>query len=95
VKGNNGEALVVAAAAGQGIVYVPTFLVSREILAGKLEPLRLDQPTLQSGGIYACYPSARRPPAKVRAFIDFMVECLSPEPHWDRALGITPARGSR
>lgn len=84
LRANNGEALVIAAVAGQGIVYPPTFLVAAEIGAGRLVPLPLDHPPIELGGVYAAYPSDRRPPAKVRAAIDFLAERLGPIPPWDR-----------
>jgi DNA-binding transcriptional LysR family regulator len=90
LKANNGDVLVAAAVAGQGIVYQPTFLVSREINAGTLVPLALDHDPIELGGIYAAYPAARRPPAKVRATIDFFAEHFGKVPPWDRtATGTT------
>ncbi len=85
LKANNGDALVAAAIAGQGIVYQPAFLVAREIAEGLLVPVMLDYPPMQLDGIFAAYPAQRRPPAKVRAFIDFLVAQFSPHPSWDRA----------
>ena len=76
LKSNNGDVLVAAAVAGQGIVYQPYFLVGREIEAGLLEPLRLDRPTIALDGIFAVYPSDRRPPAKVRVTVDFLADHL-------------------
>lgn len=84
LKVNNGDVLVAAAAAGQGIVYQPTFLVAREIAAGLLVPLKFDHDPIELDGIYAAYPADRRPPAKVRATIDFLVERLGPVPPWER-----------
>lgn len=83
LKANNGDALVAAAIAGQGIVYQPTFLVAREISAGLLIPLKLDHDPIELGGVYAIYPADRRPPAKVRATIDFLAACLGPVPPWE------------
>lgn len=77
MRASNGDALVLAAVAGMGIVYQPAFLVAREIEAGLLVPLALDHPPLELGGIYALYPADRRPPAKVRVAIDFLAERLS------------------
>ena len=85
LKANNGDALVAAAIAGQGIVYQPTFLVAREIRAGLLIPLKLDLDPVELDGIFAIYPADRRPPAKVRATIDFLAERLGPVPPWERA----------
>lgn len=86
---NNGDALVVAAVGGQGLVYMPSFLVAREIRAGLLVPLVLDEPTPDLSGVYAAYPSNRRPPAKVRALIDLLAERFAPVPPWDRDLVLT------
>jgi DNA-binding transcriptional LysR family regulator len=84
LKANNGDALVASAVAGQGIVYQPTFLVRREIAAGQLVPLKLDTPAFDLAGVYAVYPAARRPPAKVRVTIDFLAEMFGPLPPWER-----------
>ncbi|MEM1045844.1 MAG: LysR family transcriptional regulator [Pseudomonadota bacterium] len=80
---NNGDALVAAAVAGQGIIYQPTFLVHRELKAGSLVALQLDQASVELDGIFAMYPSERRPPAKIRATIDFLVDAFSPVPPWE------------
>ena len=84
VKANNGDALVAAAIAGQGIIYQPTFLVAREIAAGLLVPLKLDHSPVELDGVYAVYPSDRRPPAKVRAAIDFFAGRFAPVPPWEK-----------
>jgi DNA-binding transcriptional LysR family regulator len=88
LKANNGDVLVAAAVAGQGIIYQPTFLVAREIADGLLVPIKLDHPTVALDGIFAAYPSERRPPAKIRAFIDYLVARLGPVPGWDRGLSV-------
>jgi len=45
-----------------------------------------DQPAVELGGIYAVFLPEHRPPAKVRAFIDFIASRIAPEPPWDRDL---------
>ncbi len=85
---NNGDALVAAALAGQGIIYQPTFLVGDEIRAGRLVSVALDQPLMELPGVFAIYASNRRPPAKVRAFIDFLAGKFAPAPRWDRDLPV-------
>ncbi len=77
IQSNNGDALVLAAVAGAGIIYQPAFLVDRELRDGFLVPLLLDHEPIEIGGIYAIH-SNRRPPAKVRAAIDFFAEVLAP-----------------
>ena len=78
LQANNGDALVAAAVAGQGIIYQPAFLVAREIEAGTLVALDLDHAPIEFDGIFAIYPSDRRPPAKVRAAIDFFADQFLP-----------------
>ncbi|MGE3065846.1 MAG: LysR family transcriptional regulator [Hyphomicrobiaceae bacterium] len=73
---NNGDVLIAAAVAGQGVVYQPYFLVEREIRSGLLEELQLDHPPIELDGIFAVYPSDRRPPAKVRVAVDFLAARL-------------------
>ncbi len=83
LKTNNGDALVAAAVGGQGVIYQPSFLVHREIKQGTLVALELDHDPIEFDGIFAIYPADRRPPAKVRAAIDFLAEQFSPVPGWE------------
>ena len=80
---NNGDALVAAAIAGQGLIYQPTFLVNGEIRAGRLLSVTLDHPAIEVAGVFALYPADRRPPAKVRTFIDFLAQRFGSVPPWD------------
>lgn len=84
LRANNGDALLAAAVAGQGLVYQPTFVAADELRAGTLVAIPLDHPTVEFGGIYAIYPPDRHPAAKLRAFIDFLATRFAPEPPWDR-----------
>jgi DNA-binding transcriptional LysR family regulator len=86
LRANNGEALRTAAIAGQGLAYLPTFIVADDMRAGTLVALDLDQPTVEFGGIYAVFLPDRNPAAKVRAFIDFIASRFAPEPPWDKKL---------
>ena len=84
LRANNGDALLVASIAGQGLIYQPTFIVADEICAGRLVAIGLDHPTVEVG-IHAVFLPEHHPAAKVRAFIDFLVERFAPEPPWDHA----------
>lgn len=77
---NNGDALLAAAVAGQGIIYQPRFIVGEAISRGELVALELDKPTVELGGIYVLYPPDRRPPAKVRVMIDYLAEAFAQVP---------------
>jgi DNA-binding transcriptional LysR family regulator len=86
LRANNGDALRAATLAGLGVARQPTFIVADDLRAGTLVALALDQPEIQTSAVHAVYLPDRRPPAKVRAFIDFLAASFSPEPPWDRGL---------
>jgi DNA-binding transcriptional LysR family regulator len=73
---NNGEALVRAAIAGQGLVYGPRFIAADAIDAGHLIEIRLEADYMDLGAVHAITHPTRRPAAKTRAWIDFLVERL-------------------
>lgn len=79
---NNGEALVAAAIGGQGVIYQPQFIVARALRSGELVAIELDQPCVGLGGIHVVYPPDRRPPAKVRVMIDYLVDAFSGDQPW-------------
>ncbi|MGE0773773.1 MAG: LysR substrate-binding domain-containing protein [Sphingomonadaceae bacterium] len=78
LSANNGDALLAAALAGQGVIYQPDFIVGGALAQGALVALELDQPLLDLGGLHVLLPPDRRPPAKVRAMIDYLVEAFAP-----------------
>jgi DNA-binding transcriptional LysR family regulator len=82
LRANNGDALLAAAIAGQGIIYQPDFIVADSLRSGALVVLKLDQPTVELGGVYAVFLPDRHPAAKVRAFIDFIAARIASEPRW-------------
>ena len=79
---NNGEALVAAAVGGQGVIYQPQFIVAEALRSGELVALELDQPCVGLGGIHVVYPPDRRPPAKVRVMIDYLVDAFAGPQPW-------------
>lgn len=81
---NNGEVLVSAAVAGEGIAYGPSFLVANDIRATRLMPILTDWAG-PPFGIYAIYPPNRHVSAKVRRFIDFMRQTWGESPPWEKA----------
>ncbi|WNG33375.1 LysR family transcriptional regulator [Archangium minus] len=70
---DSGEALRDAAVAGLGIAALPGFLVDEDLARGRLKAL-LPSCETEDVRILAIYPSKRHLPAKVRRFIDLMVE---------------------
>lgn len=85
LRANNGDALLAAAIAGQGLIYQPTFIVGDSLRDGSLVPVLTDYPTYEPA-IHAVLPSGRQAPAKVRTFVAFLAERFGPEPEWDRDL---------
>ncbi len=78
---NNGDLLAEAAARGAGIVFEPAFIVGPEVRAGRLVPLLQDfEP--RATPIYAVYPSRKHLSAKVRLFVEFLVERFSQAQDW-------------
>jgi len=87
---NDDEALTAAVLGGLGIALLPTFLIGRALQEGKLRAVLSDYVPSERH-IYAVYLPNRHLPAKVRAFIDFLVERFSPTPYWD----VPPRRAGR
>lgn len=75
MQANNAAAIRALVLAGAGVSVLPDYLVQDDIQAGRLQVL-LAQYRLPEGGIHAVYPDPQ-PPAKVRAFIDFMRDRLA------------------
>jgi DNA-binding transcriptional LysR family regulator len=82
---NLGEALRDAALGGLGIALHSTWHVCEDLRAGRLQ-LVLPEYPLADGGIYAVTPQRRQIPARVRAFVEFLVESLGVRPPWERDL---------
>jgi DNA-binding transcriptional LysR family regulator len=68
----SGAVLRQVALAGMGVVVLPAFMVAQDVAAGRLRPV-VDSFQGAALGIYAVYPQTRRPPGKVRSFVDLLV----------------------
>jgi DNA-binding transcriptional LysR family regulator len=81
VRANSGDLLRVAALGGAGITILPRFVVGADLRLGRLQPVLTDFGARELG-IYAVYPSRKHLSAKVRSFIDFLVQRFAPNPDW-------------
>lgn len=63
--------------AGFGLSLIPRLYVQDDLAQGRLRTV-LDDWTAVETAIYAVYPSRRQMAAKVRAFLDFIVQALGP-----------------
>ncbi|WP_420825226.1 LysR family transcriptional regulator [Sphingobium lignivorans] len=78
VEANNGETLGQLAADGVGITRVGRFSVAPEIASGRLIPLLEDFNPGDVESIHAVFVGGANMPARVRVFVDFLVERLGP-----------------
>lgn len=80
-------ALMEAAKAGQGILFLPTYLVGDELRRGRLVPL-FPQWRPYRQDIHAVRMSGSHMPARARLLINFMIKHWGTTPPWDRWLEI-------
>jgi DNA-binding transcriptional LysR family regulator len=73
IEVNSPIAARAAALAGLGFAILPDFIAASEIENGRLVAV-LDEFLLNGGGIFAVYPHRRYLPAKVRVFVDYLVQ---------------------
>ncbi len=83
---NDGGAVRDAACAGLGIALMATWCAADELRNGTLVPALPGFPLVSTQTLWALYPSSRELAPKVRAFIDWMVDRIGPNPYWDRGL---------
>lgn len=89
LQANEGQILVAAALAGDGIVIQPMYILHEDIVAGRLVPVLTDW-RLPQLTINLAYQSRRHQPAKIRVFTDFLVERferLQLEKKWNSTIG--------
>ncbi len=73
LESNDGQILRAAALKDLGVLVQPTYIVHDDVVQGRLAPV-LDDWDLPRLTINIAYPSRKHLSAKVRSFIDFMVE---------------------
>jgi DNA-binding transcriptional LysR family regulator len=73
LEANDGQVLRAAALRHLGILVQPLYIVHDDVVAGRLVPV-LREWELPRLTINIAYPSRRHLPAKVRCFVDFLVE---------------------
>jgi DNA-binding transcriptional LysR family regulator len=81
---NDDDALAEAVLGGLGLALLPTFIIGKELQAGRLQSV-LSQYIPLERHVYAVYLANRHVSAKVRAFIDYLLKRYGPEPYWDRS----------
>lgn len=79
LRANNGELLLAAAERGTGLALLPDFIAAGSVAAGRLQRVLTDH-AITPLSLHAVYPYTPRVPAKVRAFVDFLVERFGDRP---------------
>ncbi|MFY9626070.1 MAG: LysR family transcriptional regulator [Rhodoplanes sp.] len=77
---DDAEAALRLAIAGAGLIRVADLLAGNAARRGELVPLLMDYHFVEPVPVSAAYPAGRHRMAKVRAFIDFLVERFSGQP---------------
>ena len=88
---NDDEVIWQAVLGGLGISILPTFTVGKDLQSGRLQAVLAD--FIPPGpSLYAVYLPNRHLSAKVRVFIDYLLQRFEAPPYWDRGWS-TPHAG--
>jgi DNA-binding transcriptional LysR family regulator len=81
-RGNSGEMLRHMALAGLGVARLGWFQVGEDVQSGRLVPLLEDFHAGELQGIYAVFFGQKHTAARVRCFVDYLVEKLGNSRPW-------------
>jgi DNA-binding transcriptional LysR family regulator len=83
LRANNGETLLEAAIQGTGLILIPDFIAADAVNTARLQRVLTDYDAGQLG-IYIVYPYTRHVSARLRAFIEYLVDALGSDsgPPW-------------
>jgi DNA-binding transcriptional LysR family regulator len=79
---NNGDVLIPALEAGEGIAVLPDFIIGDALKAGRLEVVLADW-SINPSSLYIVTPPGALRPARVRVLIDYFAAALAAAP-WER-----------
>lgn len=79
---NDDEALSQAVLGGVGLALLPTFIVGKELQAGKLVEVLPGYVPIERF-LYAVHLPNRHLPLKTRMFLDYLLARFGPDPYWD------------
>lgn len=88
LRANNSEMLRETVLRGTGIALLPSWLVGRDVEAGRLRAILTGWETTTGSvgsAIHAVYQPNRRGSKKVNAFVDFLAARFGSPPYWDVA----------
>ncbi len=79
---NDFASMFALALSGAGIAPLPTVIAAPALHSGELVQVMPDYP-FEASPIHALYPSNRHLSAKVRSFVDFVIDNIRPNPPWE------------
>lgn len=82
ITANDFATLYTLALSGAGIAPLPMMIAAAAVRSGRLVQVLPEWP-FDSAPIHALYPSNRHLSAKVRSFVDFIIEHVRPNPPWE------------
>lgn len=82
-RSNNGDAIFRLLLDGVGLCYAADFGIAEAVRDGRLIPVLQEASVPTTWPIYAAYPARKHLAAKVRVFVDFLVERFTPRPPWE------------
>jgi DNA-binding transcriptional LysR family regulator len=88
LQSNDVESLLIAARTGLGLVNLPDWLVMEELRTGGLQVAFANDDGGRAG-LYALYPERSYLPAKVRLFLDFIIEQIGSPAPWESGLTVS------
>jgi DNA-binding transcriptional LysR family regulator len=84
---NHSELLLQACLDSTGLILMPTWLIGKDIQAGRLQAVLTDfqisPQTDPDTGIYALYLPNRKYSRRVQVFIDFLIQQFGNPPYWE------------
>lgn len=72
---DDGNAYLAAGLAGLGVMWLPEYMARPHVASGELVPLFEDW-TLEAMPMYVAFPPNRHVSAKLRVFIDWIIELM-------------------
>jgi DNA-binding transcriptional LysR family regulator len=83
IRVDNGESVRDACIDGAGLTLCSIWCAYKALQKGELVQVLQGYPVVADTAIWAVYPSSRLLAPKVRAFIDFFIECYGAPPYWE------------
>ncbi len=93
LRSNCGDVVREAVLSGMGLALRSTWEVSEELKAGRLEVVLPDYHETAGVAVFAVYPCRQFIPAKLKFFIEFLVQHYGATPYWDRGLDLSRLQG--